>query len=299
MSGLQSYCQQSAITDPGEYAALYDDLPDDIGELCRIAQGLIVHYSVIDRRFPQRIGEIDSRYLTVMLRRILELDDHPLHEERRLTKRLVGCCRDMTALVVSILRHKGVPARARYGAAAYFEAGYFHDHVIIEFWNGTRWVGVDSQLSPYDLRSLNIRFDPLDVPPDQFLRGGAGWLLCRAGGADPNRFGLGSKSLLRGWTILVTEMLLDLAALNRREMLCWDSWGTVAGSQDLGEADQTFLDELARATLDESRSDEWARLHADGRLRLPAVIDSYSPALRPEQMPLRVKLAPGIVSGDC
>ena len=149
------------------------------------------------------------------------------------------------------------------------------------------------------MRSLNIRFDQLDVPPDQFLRGGAGWQMCRAGGADPDRFGLGSKSPLRGWTILVTEMLLDLAALNRREMLCWDSWGMVAGSLDLGEADQAFLDELAQAMLDESHSDEWAGLHAHGRLRLPAVIDSYSPALHPEQMPLRVKLAPGIVSGDC
>ena len=299
MSYLQTYCQQSAITDPGEYATLYDDLPDDIGELCRIAQGLIVHYSVIGRRFPQRATEIDSRYLTVMLRRILELDDRPLRQERRLTERLVGCCRDFTVLVVSILRRKGVPARARYGAAAYFEAGYFHDHVIIEYWDGARWVSVDSQLSPYDMRSLNIRFDPPDVPPDQFLRGGAGWLLCRAGSADPDRFGLGSKSPLRGWPILVTEMLLDLAALNRKEMLCWDSWRMVAQSPDLGEADQAFLDELARATLDESRSDEWARLHADERLRLPAIIDSYSPALRPEQMPLRVKLAPGIVSRDC
>ena len=94
-------------------------------------------------------------------------------------------------------------------------------------------------------------------------------------------------------------MLLDLAALNRKEMLCWDSWGMVAQSLDLGVVDKAFLDELARATLDESRSDELARLHADERLRLPAIIDSYSPALRPEQMPLRVKLAPGIVSRDC
>ena len=73
----------------------------------------------------------------------------------------------------------------------------------------------------------------------------------------------------------------------------------VAQSLDLGVVDKAFLDELARATLDESRSDELARLHADERLRLPAIIDSYSPALRPEQMPLRVKLAPGIVSRDC
>ncbi len=301
MSRLKAYRQQSVLTDPGEYAALYDDLPDDIGRLCRIARGLIAHYSALGGSRPEaeRLHEIDSRYATVMLRRILELDERPLAEERRLNKRLLGCCRDLTVLLVSILRHKGVPARARYGGAAYFEAGYFHDHVIIEYWDGERWVGLDSQLSPKDVRALNIRFDPLDLPADQFLRGGAGWLACREGAADPNRFGLGSQSPLRGWPILVTETLLDLAALNRRELLCWDSWGLAANSLGLSEADNKFLDNLARATLDEARGDEWASLLQDERLRIPPVIDSYSPAVSPEDMPLRVELAPGIVTDDC
>lgn len=301
MSLLQTYLEQSVVTDPGEHAPLYADLPDDIAGLCRIARGLIAHYSALDGsgREAERLPEIDSRYMTVMLRRIIELDERPLAEERRLNQRLVGCCRDMTVLVVSVLRHKGVPARARFGAAAYFEAGYFHDHVIIEYWDGERWVGVDSQLSPKDIRTLNIRFDPLDLPADQFLRGGAGWLACRDGAADPNRFGLGSQSPLRGWPILVTETLLDLAALNRRELLCWDSWGMAANSLGLSKADNEFLDNLARATLDETRGDEWAGLLQDERLRIPPVIDSYSPALAPEDMPLRVELAPAIVTGDC
>ncbi len=301
MSLLQTYLEQSAVTDPGEHAPLYADLPDDIAGLCRIARGLIAHYSALDGSGPEaeRLPEIDSRYMTVMLRRIMELDERPLAEERRLNQRLVGCCRDLTVLVVSVLRHKGVPARARFGAAAYFEAGYFHDHVIIEYWDGERWVGVDSQLSPKDIRTLNIRFDPLDLPADQFLRGGAGWLACRDGAADPNRFGLGSQSPLRGWPILVTETLLDLAALNRRELLCWDSWGMAANSLGLSRADNEFLDNLARATLDETRGDEWAGLLRDERLRIPPVIDSYSPALAPEDMPLRVELAPAIVTGDC
>lgn len=300
MSLLQTYLEQSVVTDPGEYAPLYADLPDDIAGLCRIARGLIAHYSALDGsgRDAERLQEIDSRYMTVMLRRIMELDERPLAEERRLNQRLIGCCRDLTVLLVSILRHKGVPARARYGAAAYFEAGYFHDHVIFEYWDGERWVGVDCQLGSHEIRTLNIRFDPLDLPADQFLRGGAGWLACREGAADPNRFGLGSKSPVRGWPILVTETLLDLAALNRRELLCWDSWGMAADSLDLGEADHRFLDNLARATLDDGRSDEWPSLLQDERLRIPPVIDSYSPALAPEDMPLRVELAPAIVTND-
>ncbi len=49
-------------------------------------------------------------------------------------------------------------------------------------------------------------------------------------------------------------------------------------------------DDIARATLDEARADEWARLFADDRLRLPPVIQSYSPAAKPEEMPLDVVL---------
>ena len=291
MSHLEYYCQQSVITDPGEFARLYNDLPDDIAGICRAAQGLIVHYAApVHQPTPQRMSEIDCRYMKLMLERIFELDDRPLTEARPVEKRLVGCCRDITVLVVSILRHKGIPARARYGAGAYFYAGYYSDHVILEYWHGSRWVGVDSELSPAVIEHFDIRFDPLDVPDDQFLRGGAGWLMCRAGAADPDRFGLGPDSPLKGWEFIVTETLLDLAALNRVEMLCWDGWGIVGNSLDLSEADKSFLDEVARVTLDEARADERARLFTDERLRLPPVIQSYSPAVKPEDMPLEVVL---------
>ncbi len=291
MPTLDDYRQQSPITDPGEFAPLYDELPDDIAELYLVAQRLIVHYAKPDLQpTADRLREIDSRYLTTMLGRIRELDARPLTEARPIESRLVGCCRDFTALLVSILRHKGVPARARYGVAAYFEPGWYHDHVILEFWNGARWVGVDGELSPEAVAYFNIQFDPLDVPGDQFLRAGVGWQRVRDERADSERFGLGSQSPLRGLPILVTELQLDLAALNQREMLCWDSWGITRKSLELDAADLAFLDEVARATLDETQSAAWARLYQDERLRIPPVIESYSPALTPNDMPTRVKL---------
>lgn len=291
MSNLEYYRQQSVITDPGQHARLYDALPDDIAGICRVAQGLIVHYAApVHSPTAERLREIDCRFMSAMLDRILELDNRPLTEARPVERRLVGCCRDITVLTVSILRHKNIPARARYGAAAYFDAGYFNDHVILEYWNGRRWVGVDSELSPPVMDIYKIDFDPLDVPEDQFLRGGMGWLMCRAGAADPDRFGLGPASPLHGWEFIVTELLLDLAALNRREMLCWDSWGIANNSLDLSEADKLFLDEIASATLDDASADDRARLFADDRLRLPPVIQSYSPAAKPEEMPLEVTL---------
>ena len=291
MITLDYYRQQSPISDPGDCAGLYDRLPDDIAGICLAAQGLIVHYAApAQRPTPERLSEIDCRYMTAMLKRILELDDRPLTEARPVEKRLVGCCRDISVLVVSILRHKGIPARARYGAATYFAAGYFNDHVILEYWNGERWVSVDSELSPGVIEHYNIRFDPFDVPDDQFLRGGSGWLMCRKGAADPNRFGLGPNSPLCGWDFIVTEMLLDLAALNRLEMLCWDAWGMAGDSSALSDEDKIFLDEVARVTLDESCSREWQQLYQDERLRIPPVVESFSPAVKPADMPLKVQL---------
>lgn len=43
MSTLDYYRQQNPITDPGEFAWIYDDLPDDIAELYLLAQSLIAH----------------------------------------------------------------------------------------------------------------------------------------------------------------------------------------------------------------------------------------------------------------
>jgi hypothetical protein len=291
VSNLEYYRQQSVYTDPGPHARLYDALPSSIGEICQIARDLIVHYAALGPNPPaDRIGEIDCRYLRAMLDRILELDERPLTESRVMENRLVGCCRDHSVLMVSILRHKGVPARARYGASAYIERGYFCDHVIVEYWNGARWVGVDSELGPYEIDMWKVEFDPFDVPANQFIRGGAGWLMCRAGQADPERFGLGSASALCGWEFVIGETLLDLAALNGCEMLCWDSWGMSERAQNLTECDKTFLDDVARATLDDGRADDWARLFADDRLRIPPLIRSYSPAVKPEDMPLEVVL---------
>ncbi|MCA9904681.1 MAG: transglutaminase domain-containing protein [Anaerolineae bacterium] len=286
------YLPHSPITDPGDFARLYDAVPDDIAGICRAVQGLVVHYTEDGYRPPHnRLCEIDTRYAAAILQRILELDDRPLTQPRALEQRLVGCCRDYTVLTVSILRHKGIPARARYGTGTFFEAGYYCDHVILEYWNGSRWVAVDSEMGETQIKHFGITFDVLDVPDDQFVRGGQGWLMCRREGADPDRFGLGSGSPLHGWDFILTEMLLDLAALNRVELLCWDSWGFASGDFALSDDDKTFLDRVAAATLDNARFEECQALFQHEKLRVPDVIQSYSPAVPREQLPVTVHLA--------
>ena len=59
---LAYYSEQSRITDPGRHSHLLEDLPRDIAELCRVVQGLVVHYrlghlfdyEIPDERLPER-----------------------------------------------------------------------------------------------------------------------------------------------------------------------------------------------------------------------------------------------------
>ena len=109
------YKQQSPITDPGDYAEMYEDLPNEIAGLCKVVQGLIIHYrgaEMFHYAIPdERLPEIDTRYVPTILARIRELDDRSLTQERPQKKRLVGCCRDFATLFCSMARYRGIPTR--------------------------------------------------------------------------------------------------------------------------------------------------------------------------------------------
>ena len=44
--------------------------------------------------------------------------------------------------------------------------------------------------APSRARTLDLHFDPADMPPGEFLTGAEAWLRCRAGEADPEEFGI-------------------------------------------------------------------------------------------------------------
>jgi len=139
MDPLTYYAEHSPFTDPGRQSGLLNDLPRDVAGLCRVVQGLVVHYRLghlFDLEIPEeRLPEIDTRYAESMLTRIVELQDSSLAEERPPEKRLVGCCRDFTVLFVTMARHLGIPARARVGFADYFVPDYNVDHEVAEVWD--------------------------------------------------------------------------------------------------------------------------------------------------------------------
>ncbi len=161
---LTYFTQPGMLTDPGPYAPLLDKLPTGIDELCRIVQGTTVHIFWAERYglnlSEQRKAEVQLRTLQRRLAHTLELDPRPLTETRPLERKIVGNCRDFSLLLVSILRHQGVPARARCGFGAYFIPGHYEDHWGAEYWNADlqRWVLVDAQLDTLQCEALKISF---------------------------------------------------------------------------------------------------------------------------------------------
>ncbi len=276
------YAAPGPITQPGGYAKLLDDLPTDIGQLCQLVQGVLIHVFWAERYglelSDQRRAEVQLRTVVRQLARIRELDTRPLTVARPLTSRLVGNCRDFSVLLTTILRHQGVPARARCGFARYFLPNHYEDHWVCEYWNSARkrWVLVDAQLDFFQSAQLAIPFDPLDVPRDQFIVGGRAWQLCRTGAADPDTFGIFE---MHGLWFVRGDFVRDIAALNKLELLPWDGWGIIETRDDeLTAEDLVLLDRIAALTCGDVPEFEQMRAlyERDERLRVPPTIRSYT-----------------------
>jgi hypothetical protein len=274
------FSQHGPISDPGASAHLLDNLPADIDALCRVVQGTMIHIFWAERYglklSPEREAEVQLRTMPRRLARMAELDPRPLTEARPLERKIVGNCRDFSLTLAAMLRRQGVPARARCGFATYFLPDHFEDHWVCEYWHTGqgRWILADAQLDPFQREQLGVGFDPLDVPRDQFVTGGGAWQMCRAGRADPETFGIFD---MHGLGFIRGNLVRDLAALNKVELLPWDCWGVIlAGALD-NPADLAALDRAAELTA--GSVPDLAAVHAlygaDPRFRVSGPIQSY------------------------
>lgn len=281
MTDLIYFAQYGKITNPGPYADLYTDLPSDIPALVQVVQGLMVHVFWAERYglnlSEERKGEVQLRSMERQLARTLELDSNPLTMPRPNEKKIVGNCRDFSTILASMLQSKGIPARPRCGFAVYFEPGLYIDHWVCEYWNEAeqRWVLVDAQLDELQRDILEISFNTLDVPRDQFIVGGAAWKLCRAGQADPDQFGIFD---MHGIDFVKGDFLRDVASLNKVELLPWDCWGMILMDYAaLPPDDLSMLDRLANLTYTDVPDFEAVRqlYESDARLRVGESITSF------------------------
>jgi hypothetical protein len=227
---LDFYRSPGSLASLGPHARLVAALPGGVAGRCAVVPGLELQVYGATRygvTLPdERKAETNLRRLDRQVARLLEIDASPLGVARPPERRLVGTCRDFTTLVAALLRAKGVPARARCG-----------------FWDADagRWRLADAQLDAVQRDTLKVDFDPLDVPCDRFVTGGAAWIACREGRADPMKSGIGE---LRGLWFVRGDLVRDFLALNKVDILPWDhGWGHL-GDED--ESAYPLMDRIAR-----------------------------------------------------
>lgn len=279
------YTAEGVMTALGADKAIVSALPRDMAALCRIVQGVLIHQDLASFAYgvavsPEQSRErLDShrRPMAEMMSRLREIDAQPLTVTRAPDRRMACVCRHFSLMLSAILRAQGVPARSRCGFAVYFTRGKFEDHWVAEYWNAreSRWILVDAQLDAVQRKLFRIDFDPLDVTRDRFIVAGDAWQMCRAGRADPNRFGLSLVPHLHGLWYVAGNVVRDLASLNRMEMLPWDVWGLMA-TEDAAITDEKklLLDRVAALTLagDSAFAQLRAVYEADDRLRVAPVV---------------------------
>lgn len=264
----------------GRYIPLIASLPSDVSSLVTVVQGIVIHeYMAKAYGFTvpeSRTSESHLRPVHRMLERLLGAGEGPLTRARRPENRLVGVCHHFMLFLVAMLRARGIPARGRCGFGTYFNPGYFEDHWVTEYWNEQedRWILVDPQFDEVWRRELKIDHDIMDVPRDRFLIAGDAWAKCRAGEADPSKFGI-FKGDLRGLWFIAGNLVRDVAALNKVEMLPWDMWGAMPKPDETIPDDQLpFFDLLAGLTRepDENSAELTSQYESDPRLRVPAQV---------------------------
>ncbi len=163
---LEFYSGYSFYTDPGKYESMYENLPDSLADLCRLIKSQLIHPIVDLPKYrdlipPERSYE-DLKYPTVktILAGLKDYNPDGLIINRKPEERLVVSCRYHAILLASILKHRGIPTRVRYGFASYPYPGYHIYHVICEVWNKNekRWILVDPDRQMIGLTSQQFEF---------------------------------------------------------------------------------------------------------------------------------------------
>jgi hypothetical protein len=242
--------EHSAITDPGESKAAFAAFPRDVADVCAVIANLLVHsdwlhsYGLTEAGF----SEISRETLPVSQRlSALAADGGSLLTPRHPKDRSLSTCRDYAVLLCSILRSQGHEARVRCGFASYFAPGRWEDHWVCEHRSSAdaRWSLADAQIDDTLREQLHLAgtFRHTDLSDTDFMTAGDAWLRCRAGLADPTRFGHGETD---GLWFMHVNVVRDHLSLNHRETSGWDQWRLADKPQRrLSDATLAWLDHLA------------------------------------------------------
>ncbi|MFV0526497.1 MAG: transglutaminase-like domain-containing protein [Acidimicrobiales bacterium] len=260
--------------------------PGTVEQVVEMVQGLLVYdlaatdlYGV-DLSSTQAMT-VHERNAGSILAAAQRIDHRPFDVARPPGDRVGGRCHTYALLTVALLRAAGVPARSRCGFGTYFVPDYYEDHWVAEYWDRSdgRWVMVDPQLDPTWRRMLGL--DPearvVEVGPEEYVTAGHAWRAWRAGDLDADRCGLTSIQE-HGAFWIAGNLRLDLAALNKVEMLPWDVWGLHwQPSERPSEATLAVFDAVAALTVDpDAHFDEMRRRYDTDHFRVDGHVFSVA-----------------------
>ena len=289
----QDWAEHTPFSDPGPHARVLAGVEPHAEPVHAAVTGLVAHYraetAVLD---DARVAEVDLRWCE----RILDagLARSPQLAGRSSQLRGGGCCRDHTLLAVAVLRQHGVPARSRVGFSAYFVPDFHVDHVVVEQWDGARWVLWDAELpagygaAPFAGEPFDVRDIPTGVGAP-FVTAAQAWLAHRTDGLDLTRFGVGPGTDIGGRDFVRAYVRLEAAHRRGDELLLWDVWGPgaeTAGPEDpIGSPDDAdrladeVADLLVRADAGDARAESAlaSRYADDERLHPGRVLRTWSP----------------------
>ena len=109
---------------------------------------------------------------------------------------------------------------------------------------------VDPQLDATWRRMIGFEGDAFSITSTEFVTAGPAWQAWRRGDIDAGRFGLSAVNE-HGPHWIAGNLRLDLASMNKVEMLPWDVWGSGwrPGEQPT-EAQLRLFDAVAELTVD-------------------------------------------------
>lgn len=269
---LDFYKQTSCFTDLGYYKEFAKSLPDDIEKLCALQRMQIIHPVILQESYDEKEdkdawiwGDIknipptrliyEEDYFPTAQSIIAELlRKNPNYNIQREAKDKVHItCRGQAILLASILKAKGISARARSGFAGYIKNdGTYWDHWITEYFdeNEVRWKLVDA-----DEHCPGENLD--DVPFEKYLFGAEAWLGLRNEKYKEKQILYASEPVTLGLKAAIRGLFYDFHALMNNEIIFLHLPRYITQKDyELTEEELKELDELATLMLNPNNNFE-------------------------------------------
>lgn len=269
---LEFYKETSQFTDLGYYKDFAKNLPNDIEELCILQRMQIIHpvaYNDKDIRkknncfwgdmtkVPITRLDYEEDYFPTAQSMIAELlRKNPDYNIKREAKDKINItCRGQAILLASILKAKGIPARARSGFAPYIKYdGISYDHWITEYYDESKniWKLVDADEHCPD---HEMGFDLNNIPYDRFIFGANAYLGLREKSIQEDSILYSSDPVTLGMKATLRALFYDFHALMNNEIIFLHIPKYIREKDfNLSEEEYRELDYLAKLMLNPNKN---------------------------------------------